>query len=113
LSGLAREVYTIEIIPLLAESAKELLKDLGYRNVHVRRGDGFLGWPEEAPFDAIIVTFAVPEIPEPLVEQLKEGGILVAPEGEWYQEIVILRKHNGKIKKERSIAVRFVPMLRD
>jgi len=113
LSGLAREVYSIEIIPLLAEEANKRLKKLGYENVHVRRGDGFLGWPEEAPFDAIIVTFAVPEIPTPLVEQLKEGGILVAPEGEWYQEIVILRKRDGKIKKERSIAVRFVPMLRD
>jgi len=113
LSGLAREVYTIEIIPLLAEEAAKRLRDLGYANVNVKRGDGFLGWPEEAPFDAIIVTFAVPEIPEPLVEQLKEGGILVAPEGDWHQEIVILRKRDGKIRKERSIAVRFVPMLRD
>jgi len=113
LSGLAREVYTIEIISLLAEEARERLRGLGYANVNVRRGDGFLGWPEEAPFDAIVVTFAVPEIPAPLIDQLKEGGILVAPEGDWYQEIIILKKRDGKIHKERSIPVRFVPMLRE
>jgi len=113
LSKLAKEVYTIEIVHSLARQAKEKLAELGYSNVHVKRGDGFLGWPEHAPFDAIIVTFAVPEIPPALVEQLKEGGILVAPEGEPYQELVILRKEKGKIHKERSIAVRFVPMLRE
>jgi len=113
LGKLAKEVYTIEIIRPLAERSRALLAELGYNNVHVKRGDGFYGWPEVAPFDAIIVTFAVPKIPPALVEQLKEGGILIAPEGEPYQELVILRKKNGKISKERSIAVRFVPMLRD
>ncbi len=113
LSRVSGEVYTIEIIEPLAERARKTLEDLGFSNVHVKRADGFNGWPEEAPFDRIIITFAVPEIPPPLIQQLAEGGILVAPEGDWHQEIVILRKENGKIKKERSIPVRFVPMLRE
>jgi protein-L-isoaspartate(D-aspartate) O-methyltransferase len=113
LSKVAKEVYTIEIIHSLADRAGKTLKELGYDNVHVRRSDGFHGWSEEAPFDAIIITFAVPEIPSPVIEQLAEGGILVAPEGDWYQEIIILRKEDGKIKRERSIPVRFVPMLRE
>jgi protein-L-isoaspartate(D-aspartate) O-methyltransferase len=113
LSQVAGEVYTLEIVHRLAERAKNTLEELGYKNVHVRRADGFHGWPQEAPFDTIIVTFAVPEIPPALIEQLKEGGILVAPEGDWYQEIVILRKEKGKVRKERSIPVRFVPMLRE
>jgi len=113
LSGLVQEVYTVEIIEELAGEARKRLSDLGYDNVHVRRGDGFLGWPEHAPFDAILITFAVPEIPSPLIEQLMEGGILVAPEGSRHQNIVILRKQDGKIRKEKSIPVRFVPMLRE
>ena len=113
LSKVVREVYSLEIIHSLAERAAQTLKEQGMTNVHVRRADGFHGWAEEAPFDAVIVTFAVPEIPQPIIDQLAEGGILVAPEGEWYQEIVILRKKDGKIKKERSIPVRFVPMLRE
>ncbi len=113
LSGLVKEVYTIEIVPTLAARAKETLASLGYSNIHVKQGDGFLGWPAHAPFDRIIVTAAVGEIPPPLVEQLKEGGILVAPEGDWYQELVILTKEKGKIKKTRTIAVRFVPLVRE
>lgn len=113
LSGLVKEVYTIEIIPVLAARAKETLASLGYSNVHVKQGDGFLGWPAHAPFDRIIVTAAVGEIPPPLIAQLKEGGTLVAPEGDWYQELVVLTKEKGKIKKTRTIAVRFVPLVRE
>jgi protein-L-isoaspartate(D-aspartate) O-methyltransferase len=113
LSGLVKEVYTIEILPVLAARAKEALASLGYSNVHVKQGDGFLGWPAHAPFDCIIVTAAVSEIPPPLVEQLKEGGTLVAPEGDWYQELVILKKEKGKIKKTATIPVRFVPLVRE
>ena len=112
LSELAKEVYTIEIVPLLAKRSKETLAAAGFSNVHVKEGDGFLGWPEHAPFDAIIVTAAAEEVPAPLVEQLKEGGILVAPVGSWYQELVILRKEKGKIRKEKTIPVRFVPLVR-
>jgi protein-L-isoaspartate(D-aspartate) O-methyltransferase len=112
LGKLAKEVYTIEIIPPLAESAKAVLARLGFDNVHVRAGDGYLGWPEKAPFDAIIVTCAPEQVPEPLVSQLKEGGRLIIPLGEAgaVQELVLLKKKEGKITKERMIDVRFVPM---
>jgi protein-L-isoaspartate(D-aspartate) O-methyltransferase len=112
LGRLAKEVYTIEIVPPLAESAKATLSRLGFENVHVKQGDGYLGWPEKAPFDAIIVTCAPEDVPEPLVSQLKEGGRLVIPVGEagGVQELVLLRKKDGKISKERMIDVRFVPM---
>ncbi|MFZ0712206.1 MAG: protein-L-isoaspartate(D-aspartate) O-methyltransferase, partial [Terrimicrobiaceae bacterium] len=81
LGKLAKEVYTIEIVPPLAESARNILAKLGFQNVHVKLGDGYLGWPEAAPFDAIIVTCAPDRVPEPLVSQLKEGGRLVIPVG--------------------------------
>ena len=114
LSKLAKEVYTIEIVPPLAESSKELLERLGFRNVHVRLGDGYLGWPEKAPFDAIIVTCAPDHVPEPLVNQLREGGRLVIPVGEQgaIQQLVLLRKRDGKILRENKLDVRFVPMTR-
>jgi protein-L-isoaspartate(D-aspartate) O-methyltransferase len=112
LGKLAKEVYTIEIVPPLAESAKVVLARLGFENVHVKQGDGYLGWPEKAPFDAIIVTCAPEEVPEPLIAQLREGGRLVIPVGEagGVQELVLLRKKDGKVAKERMIDVRFVPM---
>lgn len=112
LGKLTKEVYSIEIVPPLAESAKAVLSKLGFENVHVKAGDGYLGWPEKAPFDAIIVTCAPDHVPEPLIAQLKEGGRLVIPVGEEgaVQELVLLRKRNGQVSKEKILDVRFVPM---
>jgi protein-L-isoaspartate(D-aspartate) O-methyltransferase len=112
LGKLTKEVYTIEIVPPLAESARAILSKLGFENVHVRQGDGYLGWPEKAPFDAIIVTCAPDHVPEPLISQLKEGGRLVIPVGATggIQQLVLLRKRNGQISKEKMLDVRFVPM---
>jgi protein-L-isoaspartate(D-aspartate) O-methyltransferase len=112
LGKLAKDVYTIEIVPPLAESAKGVLSKLGFENVHVKLGDGYLGWPEKAPFDAIIVTCAPDHVPDPLISQLKEGGRLIIPVGEagGIQQLVLLRKSNGQILKEKMLDVRFVPM---
>lgn len=111
LAEICKEVYTIEIIPELAERAKGTLERLGYKNVHVRCGDGFLGWPEEAPFDAIIVTCAPPYVPPPLIQQLAEGGRLVIPVGaQPVQTLVRLRKVGGKILREAITECLFVPM---
>jgi protein-L-isoaspartate(D-aspartate) O-methyltransferase len=115
LSVLAKEVYTIEIVPELARSASQTLQQSGYKNVFVRGGDGYQGWPENAPFDRIILTAAPPEIPQQLVMQLKAGGKLVAPVGAVasVQEIVILDKDSdGKISTRSVLPVRFVPMVR-
>jgi protein-L-isoaspartate(D-aspartate) O-methyltransferase len=112
LAELAREVYTIEIVGALAESARAVLADLGYQHVQVRYGDGYEGWPEHAPFDRILLTAAPREVPQPLIDQLAEGGRLVAPVGSWAQEIVILTKKDGRITRERTIPVRFVPLTR-
>ncbi len=115
LGELASEVYTIEILKPLAERSKELLDELGYENVFVKHGDGFLGWPEQAPFDAIVVTCAPEEIPEPLLEQLAEGGRMVIPIGkEWQmQKLKLVTKKNGQISVINVASVRFVPMLRE
>lgn len=112
LGKLAKAVYSIEIVAPLAESAKAVLSRLGFENVHVKAGDGYLGWPEKAPFDAIIVTCAPEHVPDPLVSQLKEGGRLVIPVGEagGIQQLVLLKKEGGKISKEEMLDVRFVPM---
>ncbi len=110
LAELAKEVYTIEIIESLAESAKKLLLELGYQNIRVKAGDGYLGWPEEAPFDAIIVTCAPDHIPKPLLEQLKEGGRLVVPVGTYSQELKKIVKKSGKMETMDVIPVIFVPM---
>jgi protein-L-isoaspartate(D-aspartate) O-methyltransferase len=112
LGKLAKEVYTIEIVAPLAESARAILSKLGFENVYVRVGDGYLGWPEKAPFDAIIVTCAPDHVPEPLISQLKEGGRLVIPVGAagGIQQLVLLRKNNGQISKAKMLDVRFVPM---
>jgi len=110
---IARQVYTIEIVEALAKSAKEQLKKLGYPNVFVKAGDGFFGWPEKAPFDAIIGTAAARRIPEPLLEQLKPGGRMIIPTGSPYgfQYLELVKKDkDGKIKKSRVMPVRFVPM---
>jgi protein-L-isoaspartate(D-aspartate) O-methyltransferase len=112
LGKICKEVYSIEIVPELAQSSEQLLARLGFENVHVKAGDGYLGWPEKAPFDAIIVTCAPDHVPEPLVNQLKEGGRLIIPLGEegTIQQLVLLRKVEGKILKENMLDVRFVPM---
>ncbi|MFH0946363.1 MAG: protein-L-isoaspartate(D-aspartate) O-methyltransferase [Planctomycetota bacterium] len=110
LGELAREVYSIEIIAELGQRAAVLLAELGYENVECRIGDGYAGWPEQAPFDAILLTAAPSEIPQPLIEQLKEGGRLVAPVGDWYQELELLTKRDGRIEREVLFPVRFVPM---
>lgn len=110
LAVLAKEVFTIEIIPSLGNQAKEKLKTLGYENVHVRVGDGYQGWPEEAPFDAILVTAAPDHVPQPLVDQLKMGGRLVIPLGDFYQDLAVLTKTEKGVNQEKIIPVRFVPM---
>lgn len=110
LGEIAREVYTIEIIPELAESAKRVLSELGYKNVFVKTGNGYLGLPEQSPFDRIIVTAAPDEIPKALVEQLAVGGKMVLPVGDAYQEMVIIEKTKKGVTEKRTIPVRFVPM---
>jgi protein-L-isoaspartate(D-aspartate) O-methyltransferase len=110
LSELAREVYTIEIIEPLGERARQTLGGLGYRNVHVRIGNGYLGWPEEAPFDRIMVTAAPPEVPPALVEQLAVGGLMAIPVGVGIQELRILRRTPTGTETLRTLPVRFVPM---
>lgn len=110
LSGLVREVYSIEIVEPLATSAREVLKRLGYRNVQVRAGDGYRGWPEQAPFDGIIVTAAPPRIPEPLKQQLRVGGKLVIPVGDDYQELRVLTRTAQGFDERSVLPVRFVPM---
>jgi protein-L-isoaspartate(D-aspartate) O-methyltransferase len=110
LAELAREVYTIEIIEKLATSAEKLLLDLGYKNIKVKAGDGYLGWPEAAPFDAIIVTCAPDHIPRPLMDQLREGGRIVIPVGEFNQELKKIVNRGGKLETTNVIPVIFVPM---
>ena len=112
LSPLVKHVYTIEIVKMLAERADSTLKALSYNNVTVRWGDGYKGWPEEAPFDRIIGTAAPSEIPKALIDQLKPGGKMVLPVGTNWQEIVVLTKSkSGKIQKKNVLPVRFVPMV--
>jgi len=110
LARLAREVYTIEIVPELATRAEADLRRLGFANVHVRQGDGYRGWPEEAPFDAILVTAAPEHVPKPLVDQLAVGGRLVLPVGDFYQELVLVTRDELGVHEERLLGVRFVPM---
>jgi protein-L-isoaspartate(D-aspartate) O-methyltransferase len=112
LGELAREVYTIEIVPELAARATALLRDLGYRNVHTRLGDGYAGWPEHGPFDAIVVTAAPPAVPEGLKAQLKVGGRLVVPVGTADQELVVIERTADGFRERRLMPVRFVPMVR-
>ncbi len=111
LSLLSKDVYTIEIVEALGKGATRRLKEFGYKNVHVRIGDGYKGWPEEAPFDVIILTACPPELPNALFKQLKEGGIMVAPVGDYNQELVKVQKIKGKMVKETITYVRFVPMV--
>ncbi len=112
LAELARWVYSIERYPRLLERARQVLEALGYHNVILRLGDGTKGWPEAAPFDAIIVTAAGPRVPEPLLEQLAEGGRLVMPVGdEWSQYLVKVVKKGGKFHRQTLEPVRFVKLV--
>lgn len=113
LSQIVKEVYTIEIRKGLADAASARLESLGYRNVHVKHGDGYFGWPEKAPFDAIMITAAANHIPPPLIKQLKESGRLILPLGStvYYQTLTIATKKKGALVLEQSTAVRFVPMI--
>jgi len=111
LAQMGADVYTVEIVEPLAEMARQTLERLGYKNAHVLHGDGYRGWPEHAPFDAIIVTCAPDKIPPDLVEQLKDGGRMIIPVGGGMnQELILLRKQDGKIEKQSVLPVRFVPM---
>ncbi len=112
LAELGTEVFSIEIVPPLADRARETLAGLGYDKVRVRTGDGYVGWPEAAPFDAIIVTCAPERIPPPLVAQLREGGRMIIPVGSpGDQSLVLLRKRGGRVSEQAVLPVRFVPML--
>jgi protein-L-isoaspartate(D-aspartate) O-methyltransferase len=114
LAELVADTYTIEIIEPLAKTAEATLQRLGYKNVHLKVGDGYQGWQEEAPFDAIIVTCAPEKVPQPLMDQLKDGGRMVIPVGERFaQQLYLLEKKNGQLKESATLPVRFVPMLRE
>jgi protein-L-isoaspartate(D-aspartate) O-methyltransferase len=115
LGELVDSVFTIEIIEPLGKRSMLLLDELGYENIHTMIGDGYKGWPEYAPFDAIIVTCAPSDIPQPLQDQLAEGGRMAIPVGKenTVQELLLLRKQKGKIIRESVLPVRFVPMLKD
>lgn len=111
LGELAAQVYTIEIVEPLCKLARAKLAELGYKNVQVRCGDGYKGWPEQAPFDAIIVTAAPEKVPQALIDQLKVGGRMILPVGRYYQELVLITKNkDGTITRKKLLPVRFVPM---
>ncbi len=110
LAELAKEVYTIEIIPELAESARTLLREMGYKNLQVKTGNGYEGWVEHAPFDAIVVTAAPAEVPKALIEQLAVRGKMVIPVGKSFQQMVIITKTDSGVVERRTIPVAFVPM---
>jgi protein-L-isoaspartate(D-aspartate) O-methyltransferase len=111
ISRLVAEVFTIEIVEPLAHGAAATLARLGYANVKVRAGDGYRGWPEAAPFDAVLVTCAPDHVPQPLVDQLAEGGRMIIPVGAaGRQELVLLEKHGGELQRREVLPVRFVPM---
>jgi protein-L-isoaspartate(D-aspartate) O-methyltransferase len=111
LSLLVREVYSMEIVERLGREAEARLKQMGYANVRVRIGDGYRGWPEAAPFDAIIVTAAPPDVPPALVAQLRPGGRMVVPVGRYVQDLIRLRRTAKGLERESLLPVRFVPMV--
>lgn len=110
LGELVDSVFTIEIVEPLGLKAEKLLGRLGYDNIFVKIGDGYRGWPEHAPFDAIIVTCAPEKIPQPLIDQLNDGGRMIIPVGDFVQELVLVKKHGEKITRENIATVQFVPM---
>jgi len=112
LAEIAGEVWTIEIVEPLAERARRILEGLGYPNIHFRVGDGSEGWPDEAPFDAVMVTAAAPVMPRKLEAQLAVGGRMIIPVGTDLQELFLVRRTKKGIEKERLLAVRFVPLVK-
>jgi protein-L-isoaspartate(D-aspartate) O-methyltransferase len=113
LAEIVAEVYTIEIVGPLAESARRTFESLGYTNIRAKHGDGYLGWPEHAPFDAVIVTAAPEQVPQPLVDQLRVGGRLVIPVGgRAYQQMTVITKRENGVTREERMPVRFVPLVR-
>jgi protein-L-isoaspartate(D-aspartate) O-methyltransferase len=110
IAEIVEQVYSIEILEELSRSATSLLGSLGYDNIRTRVGDGYRGWPEEAPFDAILVTAAPPQIPQPLIDQLAVGARLVIPVGRNFQELIVIERTADGLRRHRSIPVRFVPM---
>lgn len=110
LAEIVDSVFTVEIIDVLAKKAKKILKDVGYKNVFVKSGDGYKGWPSKAPFDAIIITAAPTKIPQPLIDQLNTGGRMILPLGGLFQELVLLTNTETGIRKKTLLPVRFVPM---
>ena len=112
LAEIAREVWTIEIVESLALQARSILDSLGYANIHYRVGDGSGGWPESAPFDAVIVTAAAASIPGPLEDQLAVGGRMIIPVGTDFQELFLVHKEKTGLRRERLLAVRFVPLVK-
>jgi len=110
LSVIVDSVYTIEIVDVLAKRAQTTLKRLGYDNVFVKIGDGYKGWPENAPYDAIIITAAPTKIPQPLLEQLKVGGHMILPLGDYSQDLVLIEKNEKGFDQKQLLPVRFVPM---
>jgi len=111
LAELADKVYTVEVYEELARKAQKIVQDLGYHNIEYKIGDGTLGWEEQGPYDAIIVTAAPPKTPEPLKEQIKEGGRMVIPVGHTFQNLFLFEKTDQKIKKKKLLPVRFVPLI--
>ena len=110
LAEIAQEVFTVEIVPELAQQARDRLEALGYQNIHYKIGDGYKGWPEFAPYDAILVTAAPDHRPQPLLQQLAVGGHLVIPVGTIGQRLEVLHKTSTDLEMEKAIAVRFVPL---
>lgn len=112
LAELVREVFTVEIVERLSLRARGVLDGLSYANIHYRIGDGSEGWPEAAPFDAIMVTAAAARIPEPLEDQLAAGGRMIVPVGTDFQELILIHRDNTRLRRERLLAVRFVPLVK-
>lgn len=112
IAEIAREVYSIEVVPEHAARAKRLLDELGYTNVQVRRGDGYAGWPEAAPFDGIIVTAAPDHVPQPLIDQLEVGARMIVPVGVSFQDLLVLTRTPEGVREDDRLAVRFVPLVR-
>jgi protein-L-isoaspartate(D-aspartate) O-methyltransferase len=112
LAELSKEVYTVERVVVLVKKAEDRFHSLGYKNIHIKIGNGTLGWPEEAPFDRIIITAGTPKIPEPLIEQLSEEGIIIAPVGDRFsQQLLRVRKSNGKLSEDYHTPCVFVPLI--
>jgi len=111
LAEMGVEVFSIEIVKPLADHARNVLTDEGYSGIKLRTGDGYKGWPDHAPFDAVIVTCAPESVPQALVDQLRDGGRMIVPVGRYAQRLVILRKEGGKVVRVNDLAVRFVPMV--